>query len=201
MTSSSAPRGGVIRPLRQAQRGVSMIVTLIALVLLLVGAAAMMRSVDTSSVLIGNLAFRRDLTNRAERAIMNARTALVSGSLSSESSRIANLASENYSAVRLDNGSNGVPKVLTQDSLFTMTHADITDADAGITLRYVIDRQCISAGAFTTSTCEVLESASDAGGSNWLRKPGGASRPVYRISVRVQGPRSTEAYFQTTFVD
>jgi hypothetical protein len=33
------------------------------------------------------------------------------------------------------------------------------------------------------------------------RKPSGSTRPIYRISVRVSGPRSTEAYFQTTYVD
>jgi len=190
------------RPARRAQRGVVMIIALIALVLLLVGAAAMLRSVDTSSVLVGNLTFRRDLTNRAERGLVTARLALVSGALSTEAVRVANLGSANYSASKLANGVNGVPLALTSDSTFTstgMTGADVTED--GVTVRYVVDRQCLAAGAFSASTCESLENGADTGGSSWLRKPKGALRPVYRISVRVNGPRSTQAYFQTTYVD
>ena len=43
-------------------------------------------------------------------------------------------------------------------------------------------------------------SSTDAGGSMHLatRKPSGAARGVFRISVRVTGPRNTEAYIQTT---
>ena len=37
-------------------------------------------------------------------------------------------------------------------------------------------------------------------GTNWLRIPGGASRPVYRISVRVTGPHNVQAYYQSTYV-
>ena len=189
------------RPARPArQRGVVLLVTMIALLLLLVGAAAMLRSVDTSSVLVGNLAFRRDLTNRGEQAIVAARKALVSGALSAETTRDANLFSAYYSASKLENSSSGIPKVLISDAAFAsagMTVADISDDD--VLVRYVIDRQCTAAGEFDTSTCEVVEGSSDDGGSNWLRKPGGESRPLYRISVRVTGPRNTQAYFQTTF--
>ena len=182
------------------QRGVVLIVTMIALLLLLVGAAAMLRSVDTSSVLVGNLAFRRDLTNRGEQAIVAARKALVSGALSAETTRINNLASAYYSATKFENGSSGIPKVLISDAAFVsagMTVADISDDDVAV--RYVIDRQCTATGEFDTRTCEVVALGSDDSGSNWLRKPGGVSRPLYRISVRVTGPRNTQAYFQTTF--
>jgi Tfp pilus assembly protein PilX len=189
------------RPARPAQqRGVVLVVTMIALLLLLVGAAAMLRSVDTSSVLVGNLSFRRDLTNRGEQAIVAARKALVSGALSAETTRNANLASAYYSAVKFENASSGIPKVLVSDSAFTsagMTVADISDDD--VVVRYVIDRQCTAAGEFDTRTCEVVALSGDDSGSNWLRKPGGVSRPLYRISVRVTGPRNTQAYFQTTF--
>ena len=38
----------------------------------------------------------------------------------------------------------------------------------------------------------------DKGGSNHMKKPVGESRPVYRISVRVTGPRGTQAFLQST---
>lgn len=180
-----------------------MVFALIALVLLLVGMAAMLRATDTSSDLVGNLAFRRDLTNRAETAIVTARAAFVSGALASETSRTTNLVTANYSAVKLATGAGGVPLVLTRDSAFTNAGMsptlDIT-AD-GVEARYVIDRQCVAVGEFSTSNCEVILSEGDTGGTVGVPRPGGTARPVYRITVRVKGPRGTAAYFQTTYVD
>jgi hypothetical protein len=177
-----------------------MAITLIALVLLLIGIVATLRSVDTSSILIGNLAFRRDLTNRAENAIVSARAAFVSGGLQTEALRSADQAGSNYSSFKLPSPA-GIPTVLISDSAYEALYGPPTPSSAGITLRWVIDRQCLAAGAFSTASCEYTASSSDAGGSSWLHKPGGASRPVYRISVRVSGPRNTEAYFQTSYVD
>ena len=51
------------------QRGVSLLIALIGLMLMMLGAVAMVRSFGTSSVLAGNLAFRRDLTNQGERGV------------------------------------------------------------------------------------------------------------------------------------
>ena len=177
-----------------------MAITLIALVLLLVAAAAMLRAVDTSGMLAGNLAFRRDLANRSETAIAAARAALVSGALSTGAARTVDLASANYSATRLPS-SGGVPTVLASASAYKAAGYAASTADK-VTLRWVIDRQCASGTvAFSTGACESVTSNGDAGGSSWLRKPNGASRPVYRISIRVTGPRDTEAYFQSTFAD
>ncbi len=177
-----------------------MAMTLIALVLLLIGIVAMLRSVDTASTLVGNLAFRRDLTNRAESAFAAARTAFVSGALNAEAARSVDQPASNYSALKLQSPA-GIPAVLVSDSAYKALYGDPATSKDGITLRWVIDRQCLAAGAFSTGSCEFMASSGDAGGTNWLRKPLGASRPIYRISVRVSGPHSTEAYFQASYVD
>lgn len=182
------------------QRGIVMAITLISLALLLVGAAAMLRTVDTSGMLAGNLAFRRDLANRSESAIVAAREALTNGALNTEAARSADLAKANYSATKLAS-SSGVPTVLADESAYAKAGYASLAADK-VTLYWVVDRQCVSGTvAFSTAACEFVSSDGDAGGSSWLRKPNGASRPVYRISVRVKGPRDSEAYFQSTFVD
>jgi hypothetical protein len=182
-----------------------MILTLIALTLLLIGAAALMRTVDSSSILVGNLAFRRDLTNRAETAIADARNRLVSGALSTEPARIVDLPAQHYSATKLPVGSNGVPSVLLSESDYASKYTAPTTSSDGIILRWVIDRQCASGtGAYQDSACEyVAATGADTGGA---KSPGGppvagTTRPVYRISVRVTGPRGTEAYYQTTYAD
>jgi Tfp pilus assembly protein PilV len=189
------------------QRGVIMIFTLIALVLLLIGAAALLRTVDTSSILVGNLAFRRDLTNRSESAIMTARTALVSGALSTEAARIADLTTAGahyYASKQANSGTTGVPALLLNTSAYDTLYAPTASSD-GIMLRWMIDRQCTAVGAFVSEGCQYTKNTSaDPGGAP--PSPGGppvagTTRPVYRITVRVTGPRNTEAFYQTTYAD
>jgi hypothetical protein len=91
--------------------------------------------------------------------------------------------------------------VLVSDSAYKALYGTPPTSTDGITLRWVVDRQCLATGAFSTASCEFSSSSGDAGGSSWLRKPLGASRPLYRISVRVSGPHNTEAYFQASYVD
>ncbi len=54
------------------ERGVVLLFCLIILVVLLAGGVAVMRSMDTSLVGAGNLAFKRDLVNQGELAIAKA---------------------------------------------------------------------------------------------------------------------------------
>lgn len=198
-------------PYRQAQRGVIMILTLVALVLLLIGVAAMVRGTDTATALIGNLAFRRDLTNRAEVAIATAKATLNSGgALYSPASRDSDSAANNYSATRLPNATGiGVPRVLISNSQYTsagyacLPASCVAGAD-GVLLRWVVDRQCSGTNgtplSFSTDACAFLRTTKDTSGSAQLNplKPTGAARGLFRISVRVTGPRNTEAYIQTT---
>jgi type IV pilus assembly protein PilX len=179
-----------------------MLITLIAMVVLMIGAVAMVRSFDTSSILAGNLAFRRDLTNQGERGIALARAAFTgSGALSAETARNSDLLnSANYSSIKLETNAQGIPKLLVKDSLFSSAGmTETTDSTQGITVRYVVDRQCTGHGPPDDSSCVIATGSPDPSGSAWLQKPGGESRPVYRVSVRVTGPRNTQAFFQTTF--
>jgi len=205
------------RPRRQSQRGVIMIFTLIALALMLIAVGAMIKSTGTGTTVIGNLAFRRDLTNRAELAISTALAALnnKTGSLYTDAARSADNASLNYSGTRLASpaGGIGVPAVLVSDSAYKAAGYSCLDGKGnslgtncvagsdGVLIRWVIDRQCVSGtSTFDTSACGFLQSSKDVNGSAQLanRKPTGAARGLFRISVRVTGPRSNEAYIQAT---
>jgi len=198
------------RPRHHAQRGIIMILTLIALVLLLIGVAAMLRTTDNATAMIGNLAFRRDLTNRAEVAIAAAKTALNSGALFGDTARSSDSAANNYSATRLANAAGiGVPSVLLSNTNYSTAGyqclpAGCTPGSDGVVLRWVIDRQCSGTNGttltFNIADCGYLGTTKDKGGTDWLnpKKPGSSARGLFRISVRVTGPRNTEAYVQTT---
>ena len=189
------------------QRGVVLLVTLIALVIMLIGGLALIRSSDTALVIAGNLAFKRDLTNQAERAAAMAIAAFEpDGALYSTADTYASMTSANYSATILPTASNnrGIPDALLDDSLFAtygVSGNDIVDASANVTIRYLIDRMCSAAGPADATTCALSTQASDKGGTGWLRKAGGGFQPVYRVSIRVTGPRNTQAFVQTTLAN
>ncbi|MFL6697680.1 MAG: hypothetical protein ACJ8GJ_10975 [Vitreoscilla sp.] len=198
-------------PRRQAQRGVIMVLTLVALVLLLIGVAAMVRSTDTSTAVIGNLAFRRDLTNRGETAIATAKAALNTGSLSTLANRNSNLATANYSATRLPNAKGiGVPAVLINDTAYSAATYSCLPASClpdsqGVVIRWVIDRQCSASSGttsmpFSNAACAYLSAGTSPSGpaQDNANRTKGMDRALYRISVRVSGPHNTESYIQST---
>lgn len=187
------------------QRGVTLIIALIALVVLTVGALAMTRSSDVSLRMAGNLAFKRDLVNQGERAIATALAELNAGGLAAESTRNANRMASNYSATLLASSAQGIPNVLLSEAAFAaagFSHADITDTSTGVTVRYVIDRQCSAGtGTYDIAACQAVTAKPPPKAGDGIKQDkttGAVTRPVYRISVRVTGPRGNQTYTQTT---
>jgi type IV pilus assembly protein PilX len=189
------------RPLRPRQRGIVLIYTLIALVVILIAGAALIRRMDNALIQTGNMAFKQELVRQALRALAKAKTELNTGALTAETTRNADLKSANYSAIRLASNAQGIPSILVDDSTYTSagwTAADLTDSDTGVTLRYVIDRQCDAAGDFSTVNCVTMADPIQTSADALYKKINGESHPVYRISIRASGPRNTQAYFQAT---
>lgn len=230
-----------LRPLPTArvQRGAVLLFTLVALVIMLIAAVALIRSFNTSLSTAGNLAFKRDVQNQAER-VMPGVLALMSGTgaLATTAQRAADRVALNYSATLLPTNEQGIPTVLLDDAAFAAkwTRADeqvlVNGVSTGVSIRYVIDRQCRNDGdevLLGKDDCvQWLDTALGNSGSNW-QKPAelsiggaaaaasavGATGPstaqgsagvgavppqvVYRVSIRISGPRFTQAFFQTTF--
>ena len=95
------------RPRLGAQRGVVMLFGLIALAIMLIGAAAMVRSMNASLFNAGNLGFKRDLTNQAERAVSTVIGALQTGGLGTDVARQITSVASNYSAELLPTNAQG----------------------------------------------------------------------------------------------
>ena len=152
------------------------------------------------------------------------------GALKTPTNRATTKKNESYSAIVLPTNSQGIPQaLLLKDSDFTTAgwvKPDITVTGQNIKIRYLIDRLCRGAIGTAPTTEGVIAqvAAADAcirapaipptkGGDevNMRRSEdadtkkgvaGGVPMPaVYRISVRVMGPRNTEAFFQTTFAE
>lgn len=185
------------------QNGIIVVFTLLAVVLLLIASVALVRSFDTSLNLAGNMAFKRDLVNQSERAIAKAIAVVSIGVLASDTTRQTNSLTNNYFATTLGSEAHGIPTVLIDDSAWTTAGltatADIVDTTSSVKVRYVIDRLCLSGTvASSTVNCAISALGADKGGTIWIKRAGGSSLPVYRISVRVTGPRNTQTYVQAS---
>lgn len=209
------------------QRGVVLLFSLVALVVLLIAAVALMRSFNSSLSMSGNIAFKRDLQNQGERAINKVLPLFrAGGTLDTDTLRSTDLKASNYSATMLPGNAQGIPNALQSDASFNavgVASNDITPANEPslvgqeVRIRYVIDRLATSTGSCTTlgpTACLMTTDVVPAGGSSsqWRTPtrtsstPGGTvapaittGTPVYRLTVRVNGPRETQAFYQSTF--
>jgi Tfp pilus assembly protein PilX len=187
---------------KSRQRGVVLIFSLIVLLILTIGAVALMRSMNSSLFSAGNMAFRRDLTNQAEQAVSTVLTEFKpGGALVGQTA--ANVQTLNYSATALVTNPQGVPTALLNDTTFgTVGQAsnDIVGATPDVTIRYVIDRLCNAAGPSSSVNCVQSTAKPNSGsGGNGAPPVPPPSATVYRLSVRVSDKRNTQVFMQTTF--
>jgi type IV pilus assembly protein PilX len=192
------------RPRRKRhERGVIMVIALITLAVLLIGAAAAMRSMNVTLSSVGFFGFKRDMTNQAERGLRLATTALSTGALAATGSRWNDNSAQNYSARMLPSDASGIPLVM-----LNMTDADgmggfgaagnvIRATADGITVHYLIDRICIDTGAFNPVTCQKRGNFNQYGNKQGVPTP--PPQPTYRITVRVTGPNNAYSFYQSTF--
>lgn len=178
------------------QKGLVLFIALIALVVMSLAAAALIRSVDSGVLVAGNLAFKQSAIMSADTGVANAYTFI------------------NGNAAILDNDATvdgyypvlDDTMVLSNSSNWDSTHsfpvpADIAD-HSGNNTRYILQRMCRSTGAVTTSNClvGVGNSAANSKGSKsygvYQNATGSANAVVYRVTVRVTGPKNTISYLQ-----
>jgi len=206
---------------RRAQRGVVLLFSLIALVILLIAAVALVRSFHTSLFTAGNIAFKRDMQNQGERAIDQVLTQFrTGGALATQAARQSSVQTYHYSAVKLDSNAYGIPNALQSATAYegiagaASSTRDITVPDQAITIQYVVDRLCSATGLESTlgsGSCVLASDPVPPGVS--ASKLMSADRPslgtglqsavpqsvVYRVTVKVLGPRNTTSFFQSTF--
>lgn len=209
-----------------SQRGVSLLFALFGVVLLAFAALALVRSVDTGTLVAGNLGFKQDATAFADRAAEEA---------------ITDLTGQVGSATLNTNGANGTGYYATSYAIL-----DPTNKTPGVTTRAVVDwdnNNCgtasYAAGTFTggclkpktsisengnaaqfviTRLCSSALAPTDAAnvcaGPLTTNAPSSPTKgafdylnnarfelpgagPYYRIIVRVVGARNTVSYTET----
>jgi type IV pilus assembly protein PilX len=194
-------------PLRR-QGGVVLFVALIVMVAMSLAAIALIRSVDTTNAIVGNLAFRLASILPANASIEQAASALFADAnidsltLITDIEKNADKPSENYYARRLPGeDARGVPAVLQKKSTaLTLTKKfDAKDSGAVATdtqVTYLIERMCLGPGPATPGNCALVPPKGSPGDTLDDNNIGGGRVPYYRVTVRVDGPKNTASFVQ-----
>ena len=199
---SRATLPGARASLPSRVRGAVLFIALIVLVAMTLAGIAIMRSVDTATLIAGNLAFKQGTVQSSDNGIEQAYTWL----LANRPTLWANNASQGY------NSGYATP-VWTNAAAWASAVTVGTDA-AGNTISYQIHRMCncadtlyngVSASCPLGNQCALDNPTGTgappppaAGDSFTVGAPGFLQDPsvYYRITVRTQGPRSTVSYIQ-----
>jgi type IV pilus assembly protein PilX len=199
-----------VNALDSQQRGVVLFIALIVMVAMSLAAIALMRSVDTTTQVIGNLAFRQASILPANYALEDAAAGLFADASITGTQRISDLtvydATQNYSPTYPYPGGNddkfGVPKALqTQPGASALTRKQLDGA--GNTVTYVIERMCNPAlkpappndgsdGRPSRAWCDMSPPKQPPGTT--INDPSAGldlKQVYYRVTVRVDGPPGT----------
>jgi type IV pilus assembly protein PilX len=182
------------------QGGVVLMMALIVLVAMTLAGIALVRSVDTSVVIAGNLAFKQAATNSGDIGIETGVGWLEANN--SGSNLHAHIPAQGYAATRQDPQTGQTWDAFWNTVLVPAGQVITLAPDAaGNTVAYTIQRLCNQALAPTATGagCEVSPSAGGAASSS---KTAGTvqllynSQIYYRITSRIAGPRNSVSYVQ-----
>jgi hypothetical protein len=194
---------------QHGQRGATLLITLIAVVLLSLAGAAMMRAVDSGGLIVGNIAFRQASIHASDIGIENARAWV----LAQSDAMIASGGTDTtlYGVVSgryFPTWGDFDPKAYnwTDNTLaYRMTGAELPAGMTGYSVYWVVHRMCRNGGppADSATSCVKVSSSSTVGDSQKVLLYGDYNKattveaPYYRITSRVDGPRSTTTYVQS----
>jgi Tfp pilus assembly protein PilX len=190
---------------RRAQQGVVLFIALIILVAMSLAGIALMRSVDTGTVIASNLAFRQSTTYVGDLGVEAARAWLRTRTPTQLRDDALTPGSQAYYA-KWDGGNilTGIDWGATGPSVEVTSGPHVPPA--GFSVRYVIHRLCQETGNPADTDTRCVKTFGTAGGSSTGSKGAATyggyalSAPVaaiYRITVQVTGPRNSRSFVQT----
>lgn len=181
----------------RAQRGVVLLIALIALVAMTLSALALIRSVNTTNLIAGNLSFRESAVLTGERSTEIALANWLTPNATANT--LHNHSTANgYRAFRADPAAGISWDAFWNDTLAAQAVTGAMDA-SGMTVAYVIHRMCDGVGSPHVVNCAKPPTGINVGGSQSAGgvSPISSSQVYYRITTRITGPRGTVAYVQT----
>ena len=213
-------------PPMQAQRGMALIVVLVALLLISFATISQLRSTDTSTLIAGNIGFKQAALGSGDAAVEAALTWLndhnSAGGLFFDNVDAGYFATDRN---QCDLTGSNTPNDRRDD--VGWLHEDMENncnlralvvtpagVEPGYTVSYVINRLCnaegdntsvLAADGVTPMVCSHVSSdaisASTHGGADYANRPlSSAAQLYFRITTRILGPRNTVRYIQVMVV-
>jgi Tfp pilus assembly protein PilX len=201
-------------PARGKQRGLALFFALICLVAVMMAAIVLVRSVDTATLISGNLAFQQNATRSADSGTEAAITWMLA--LQAANSQ-KNVLIDGTHGMNVSVPTSGYYANLDPATSLTATTGtrflwDNTDSvglaedSSGNTVRYIIQRMCRTAGVgVSTANCLLSAATVDTNKQNILLPqevcngpgcPAAGQTPQVRVTSRVTGPKNTLSYIQ-----
>jgi Tfp pilus assembly protein PilX len=197
------------RALRRSQEGVVLFIALIVLVAMSLAGVALLRGVDTGTIIAGNLAFRQTSTHVGDLGVEAARAWLIG---QATSDLYVDQAASHYYATWQTNldllGSDPTKADYDWTLSVPIPSGSTYEPPTGYSVRYVIHRLCEGSGDPTGSSANCVKVSSGAAGTAASGTKGAAAygtyaisvptSAIYRVTVQVTGPRNARSYVQTT---
>lgn len=197
------PRLPCVGPLRCQQQGVALFIALIVLVAMTLAGIALVRSIDTTTVISGNLAFRQNTLNATDQGVNAAYIWLISKAGTPTLNNSDSISG--YYSSKLDPEPDW-KNPATWSGLNTVTLA--SDA-VDYTTTYIIHRMCTQPNtpyngnnAGVANQCSIATSTSNGtcpGGSQSIGNycfDATATGNYYRVTARTVGPRNASSIVQ-----
>lgn len=217
------PQTRILPPVEMSvlrQRGVVLFIALIALLVMSLAAVALIRSVDTNTMIAGNLALRQSALTSSDRGAETAMDWLEEKALANLADLDADNSAEGYYATyfpTVDANGDGVTDD-ADDRLFAKSlvdnngKLDTADDGQGNKIEYIIQRMCLnpappaniadeSEPGYNKCMLGEPELGTSSKGVKDATEAGAivsaSQSPVYRVTVKVTGPKNTVSYTQT----
>jgi type IV pilus assembly protein PilX len=200
------------------QQGVVLFIALVALVVMSLAAVALIRSVDTNTLIGGNLSFKQAATTSADAGIEAAITQLIGmrDAVGNNAKNVLNDATHTMNNTDLTarpGYHSSVAANLATDAQLSAdatwdgnNHVSLAPDASGNTVRYIIQRMCRTPNvAIQNANCLFSTGAEDKNGQevplpqNVCFGPGcpvAGQTPRIRVTVRVEGPKNAISYVQ-----
>lgn len=195
------------------QCGIVLFFALIALLALSLAAVALIRTVDTGTIIAGNLSFKQAATSSSDNGIESAISWLMTIEAANSAINVLNNSAHPFNQDSLTNGyySNFDPNLdLLADSTWESSKSVLVGNDpdpvTGNTTRYIIQRMCRTAGQpIQTADCLFSGATLDNNGQHVKLPqevcqgdgcPAAGQTPMMRVTARTIGPRNTVSYVQ-----
>lgn len=193
--------------LRTRQHGVTLIIALIVLVMMTLTGIALVRSVDTTNLIAGNLAFQQSALHSGDSGVETAISWLEQNNSGANTGNL--FVSHNslvdcngYTANRVDPPA-GTSWDTWWNSLGVCQTVSLPADSSGNTVSYAIDRMCNSSGdpnqvpsPLCSQSPVITYSSPNSSKTSGYVQLNSSNQTYYRITARISGARWTKTYVQ-----